>query len=461
MTARLRRGVAVLAAVAVLLTLGVAAPAATASQRGPDDTLCRMDTSRGALPSKFPLRVCTDGKKLYLVNDLEFPVKVSLSPNVTATVSPTPKSTLAGSLTSFYSRQGMLPPEYELTVAVPDQGLKVNVAPASAQAGKTYLWAKYLLDYAPTRAFGDLYAIASEAISVTVDLDPCLASHGWLGDIGCIAGATAKLTVVIASAAIDTRSVGGMLALVGVGLWARAAGNDGIAAWVDGVRDLALKPIASSTAKPQPGDNSTTKPPAGTSTTKPPTGTSSTPAKYSVLADPCLDLHDGAGHTAPKIGCIPKGNVVSIRCTTTSNSVTGPYGASSLWDRVSYGGRTGFIADAWVYTGTAKAAAPTCSSPTTAPPPPAPPPPAPSATGKVSISPCLDLHSSAGHTAPVTGCIPNGTVITIECTVTSNSVTGPWGTTSLWDRTTWNGMRGFVTDAYVYTGTAAAVAPHC
>ena len=81
--------------------------------------------------------------------------------------------------------------------------------------------------------------------------------------------------------------------------------------------------------------------------------------------------------------------------------------------------------------------------------------------GTVSINPCLDLHSQPGHTASVIGCVPNGTVIKVQCQVHSNYVSGPWGTTDLWDRTYWNGMTGFVTDAYVYTGTNGTVAPPC
>lgn len=82
-------------------------------------------------------------------------------------------------------------------------------------------------------------------------------------------------------------------------------------------------------------------------------------------------------------------------------------------------------------------------------------------TGTIIIQPCLDFHDAAGHTATVIGCIPYNTIISIQCTTISNPVTGPYGTTSIWDRTTYAGMSGFVTDAYVYTGTNTAIAPSC
>lgn len=191
------------------------------------------------------------------------------------------------------------------------------------------------------------------------------------------------------------------------------------------------------------------------STTPPKTSTPATvPAGHGrVLIEPCLNLRSSASGSSSLTGCIPKGTIIAISCTAQGNSVTGPYGATALWDRTTYNGVTGFVSDAWVYTGVSGPVAGACATPT--------PPPPSSATGKILISPCLDLHDGVGHTAPTIGCIPQNTVITIQCTAQGNSVTGPYGATTLWDRTTYAGLRGYVTDAYVYTGTASAVAPPC
>ena len=181
-----------------------------------------------------------------------------------------------------------------------------------------------------------------------------------------------------------------------------------------------------------------------------------------VMISPCLDLHSAPGHSTTVIGCLPNGTLITLQCTAQASSVTGKYGTTTIWDRTSYAGKTGYVTDAYVYTGTNGAAAPACTTSAPAPTAPAAPPaPAPTAIGKVIISSCLDLHSGVGHTTSVIGCIPNGTIIPIVCTATGNSVTGPYGATTLWDRTSYGGLSGYVTDAYVYTGTAAAVAPHC
>lgn len=82
-------------------------------------------------------------------------------------------------------------------------------------------------------------------------------------------------------------------------------------------------------------------------------------------------------------------------------------------------------------------------------------------TGRVIAQTCLNLRTSASSTATVLGCIPYNTTITIACIQNGSSMTGPYGTTKLWDKTTWGGKTGYVTDAYVYTGSNSAVASKC
>lgn len=82
-------------------------------------------------------------------------------------------------------------------------------------------------------------------------------------------------------------------------------------------------------------------------------------------------------------------------------------------------------------------------------------------TGRVIAQPCLNLRTSPNSGAAVLGCIPYNTTITIACTENGSSMTGPYGTTTIWDKTTWSGKTGYVTDAYVYTGSNGAVAGKC
>ena len=156
----------------------------------------------------------------------------------------------------------------------------------------------------------------------------------------------------------------------------------------------------------------------------------------------------GANGTTTLVGCIPQNTIVPIDCTAQGNSVTGPYGATTLWDHTTYQGVGGYVSDAYVYTGISGAVAGSCAG-------------ASYPTGRILISPCLNLRAGANGTTTLIGCIPQNTIIPIDCTAQGNSVTGPYGATTLWDHTTYHGVGGYVSDAYVYTGISGAVAGSC
>jgi uncharacterized protein YraI len=201
------------------------------------------------------------------------------------------------------------------------------------------------------------------------------------------------------------------------------------------------------------------------------TGTStpqSTPAQAPVPAgagrimiSPCLNLRSGPNGNTTLIGCVPKDTIIAIDCTAAGDSVTGPYGATTLWDHTTYQNTAGYVSDAWVYTGHAAAVAGACGATAAPAPAPAPAPGGTKPTGRIMISPCLNLRSGPNGNTALIGCIPDSTTISIDCTAQGNSVTGPYGATTLWDRTTYQGAVGYVSDAYVYTGQAAAVAGPC
>lgn len=82
-------------------------------------------------------------------------------------------------------------------------------------------------------------------------------------------------------------------------------------------------------------------------------------------------------------------------------------------------------------------------------------------TGRVLGSSCRDFHTAPNSGTPGLGCIPNGATIAIECVKNGQAVSGPYGTETVWDRTTYGGQLGFISDSWVYTGTNSAVAPDC
>lgn len=80
------------------------------------------------------------------------------------------------------------------------------------------------------------------------------------------------------------------------------------------------------------------------------------------------------------------------------------------------------------------------------------------ATGRVSTSgAALTVRSGPGTGYAAVGSLPNGTRVTIRCQVRGQSVSGTYGTSSLWDHV----GTGYVADTYVYTGSDGAVAPTC
>lgn len=172
-----------------------------------------------------------------------------------------------------------------------------------------------------------------------------------------------------------------------------------------------------------------------------PAGASSGTGK--IIQSPCTEMRTAPTTAGSKLVCIPKGKTITIDCTLSGGSVTGPYGATKLWDHTSYSGKKGFVSDAWVYTGKSAAVAGNCGTPF------------------IMQSPCTALRSSPSTSASDLVCVPQATRITIDCTKSGSSVSGPYGATTLWDHTTYAGKKGYVSDAWTYTGTAAAVTGTC
>lgn len=74
-------------------------------------------------------------------------------------------------------------------------------------------------------------------------------------------------------------------------------------------------------------------------------------ASGTVVADPCLNIRSSAATGSSALACAPYGTSLTVECVVRGQSVTGPYSTSTLWNRVSYGGATGYAADAWMLTG--------------------------------------------------------------------------------------------------------------
>ncbi|MBA3539401.1 MAG: peptidoglycan DD-metalloendopeptidase family protein [Deltaproteobacteria bacterium] len=69
-----------------------------------------------------------------------------------------------------------------------------------------------------------------------------------------------------------------------------------------------------------------------------------------------LTVRAGASTSSASVGTVGDGSFVTIRCQKTGTSVTGTYGTSNLWDFIG----NGYVADAYVSTGSDGRVAPNC-----------------------------------------------------------------------------------------------------
>lgn len=69
----------------------------------------------------------------------------------------------------------------------------------------------------------------------------------------------------------------------------------------------------------------------------------------------------------------------------------------------------------------------------------------------------LTIRSGPSTSYAAVGSVADGTTVTITCQTHGETITGTYGTTSLWDKIS----GGYVSDAYVYTGSDLQIAPSC
>ncbi|MEU8529651.1 MULTISPECIES: peptidase [Streptomyces] len=70
----------------------------------------------------------------------------------------------------------------------------------------------------------------------------------------------------------------------------------------------------------------------------------------------------------------------------------------------------------------------------------------------------VNVRSGPGTQYAIVRTLPIGAYVMIRCQMYGQTVTGPYGTSSIWDNI---GNGEFVSDAYVKTGADGFVAPRC
>ncbi len=70
----------------------------------------------------------------------------------------------------------------------------------------------------------------------------------------------------------------------------------------------------------------------------------------------------------------------------------------------------------------------------------------------------VNVRSGPGTGYAIVRVLPEGSRVQITCQTTGTRVTGPYGTSSIWDNI---GSGQYISDAYVRTGSDGYVAPRC
>lgn len=70
----------------------------------------------------------------------------------------------------------------------------------------------------------------------------------------------------------------------------------------------------------------------------------------------------------------------------------------------------------------------------------------------------VNVRSGPSTSYPIVGSVSAGTYVNISCQTPGETVTGPLGTSSIWDSIS---VGRFVSDTYVQTGSDGYVAPRC
>jgi hypothetical protein len=91
---------------------------------------------------------------------------------------------------------------------------------------------------------------------------------------------------------------------------------------------------------------------------------------------------------------------------------------------------------------------------------------APSGTGTRSytLNAELNLRSGPGTSYATLGLVPDGTTVTVQCTVEGEQVDGHAGLDTMWDRVSYQGSTGYLSNGFLNTGsdiTDRSKIPHC
>lgn len=73
----------------------------------------------------------------------------------------------------------------------------------------------------------------------------------------------------------------------------------------------------------------------------------------------------------------------------------------------------------------------------------------------------INIRPEPDTSAPPIGSVPDGVPLLLQCSTYGQSVTSAGGTTSVWDQVTYDGVTGYVADAFINTGQLTPAVASC
>lgn len=73
----------------------------------------------------------------------------------------------------------------------------------------------------------------------------------------------------------------------------------------------------------------------------------------------------------------------------------------------------------------------------------------------------INIRSEPNTSGAPIGSVPDGVPLLLQCSTYGEYVTSAGGTTNVWDQVTYNGVTGYVADAYINTGQLTPAVPGC
>lgn len=188
------RMLAASAALCVLATFLSAVPALA----GPAPGLCTMNTSRGAVPAKFPIQACVDGSGVYLYNSTTLVLRVITEGSVGQPATTSTNYTLGVEAVRLrYGGEWVLMPGDKMRIPIGSASAGVNVE-LDTSAERYYALANTVATFIPDGKLLDSVNVFADFIATInadfVNYQNCLVGRNFLGRAGCFALFSASIT---------------------------------------------------------------------------------------------------------------------------------------------------------------------------------------------------------------------------------------------------------------------------